>query len=169
MVSKHPHIRPMTPKDKPAIMQILQATPEFTTGEVVVAEELIDSYLDDPISSGYLTFVAEVNSRVVGYICIGPTPLTEGTWDIYWIAVSREEQIRGIGTALLTYAENKIRESRGRLAFIETSSRTEYDRTRSFYHSRGYELVCQMADFYAPGDDKLILLKRLSPQGNLQS
>lgn len=154
----------MTLKDKPAIRQILQATPEFTTGEVVVAEELIDSYLDDPISSGYLTFVAEVNSRVVGYICIGPTPLTEGTWDIYWIAVSQEEQIRGIGTALLAFAENKIRESRGRLAFIETSSKTQYDKTRNFYRSRGYEVVCKIADFYAPGDDKLILLKSLSPK-----
>jgi ribosomal protein S18 acetylase RimI-like enzyme len=156
----------MTPKDKPTIMQILQATPEFTIGEVVVAEELVDCYLDDPLSSGYLTFVAEVNSRVVGYICIGPTPLTEGTWDIYWIAVSREEQIRGTGTALLAFAEDKIRESRGRLAFIETSSKTGYDKTRSFYRSRGYELVYQIADFYAPGDDKLILLKRLNPQGN---
>jgi ribosomal protein S18 acetylase RimI-like enzyme len=169
VVSKHPHIRPMTPKDKPPIMQILKDTPEFTPGEMVVAEELIDCYLDDPVSSGYPTFVAEVNSRVVGYICIGPTPLTEGTWDIYWIAVSREEQTRGIGTALLTFAENKIRESRGRLAFIETSSKTEYDKTRSFYRSRGYELVCQIADFYAPGDDKLILLKRLTPQGKPQS
>ena len=159
----------MTPKDKPTIMQILQATPEFTTGEVVVAEELIDYYLDDPIESGYLIFVAEVNSRVAGYICIGPTPLTEGTWDIYWIAVSKEEQARGVGTALLAFAENKMRESRGRLAFIETSSKTEYDKTRSFYRARGYDLACQITDFYAPGDDKLILLKRLSPRENPQS
>ena len=159
-----PQIRPMIRKDKPAIMRILQATPEFKPAEVVVAEELCDSYLDDPSTSGYHIFVAEINSSIVGYICYGPAPLTEGTWDIYWIAVSREEQIRGIGTALLTSAENKIRESRGRLAFIETSSKTEYDKTRSFYRSRGYELVCQIADFYAPGDDKLILLKKLSPQ-----
>ena len=162
MVPKRPHIRPMTKDDKVAIMQILHATPEFKPGEVVVAEELIDCYLDDPVGSGYPTLVAEVNSRIVGYICWGPTPLTEGTWDIYWLAVARQEQSSGIGTALVAAAEDKIRQAKGRLAFIETSSIPEYERTRRFHLSRGYELICQIPDFYAPGDDKLILLKRLS-------
>ena len=143
-------------------MQILEATPEFKPGEVVVAEELIDYYLSDPVGSGYPILVAEINSKVVGYICLGPTPLTEGTWDIYWIAVAREEQGNGIGTALLASAEEKIKEAKGRLIFVETSSKPEYDKTRNFHRSRGYELICQIPDFYAPGDDKLILRKRLS-------
>ena len=57
-MSKHPHIRPMTPEDKTAVMKILKATPEFTPGEVFVAEELIDCYLSDPVDSGYLILVA---------------------------------------------------------------------------------------------------------------
>ena len=162
MVSGHAHIRPMTPYDKPAIMHILETTPEFKPIEVVVAEELIDCYLEDSTGLTYPIMVAEIDSEIAGYICMGPTPLTEGTWDIYWIAVSREKQNRSIGSILLAAAENKIREDQGRLIFIETSSMPSYEKTRLFYRARGYEIVCQVADFYAPGDDKVILLKRLS-------
>jgi len=156
-----PKVRPTTDEDKPAIIRILQAIPEFTPAEVVVAEEVLDSYLCDPSGSGYHVFVAEVGSSVVGYICYGPTPLTEGTWDIYWLAVAPKQQRRGTGRTLLAFAEGKIKEAQGRLALIETSSKPEYDRTRRFHHSQGYEVACRIADFYAPGDDKLIFQKRL--------
>jgi ribosomal protein S18 acetylase RimI-like enzyme len=151
----------MTSRDKPAIMQILRATPEFKPVEVVVAEEILDSYLSDPSGSGYHVLVAEVGSSVVGYICCGPTPLTEGTWDIYWLAVAANEQRRGIGKALLALAEDKIKEAQGRLAIIETSSKPEYEKTRRFYSSQGYHVIGRIRDFYAPGDDKLIFQKRL--------
>lgn len=143
-------------------MKILQNTPEFKPSEVVVAEEVIDSYLHDPHGSGYHIFVAEDESAVVGYISYGPTPLTEGTWDIYWIAVSAEKQGRGIGGALMAHAEDKIRRAQGRLILIETSSKPEYENTRRFHLSHGYEVAGRIPDFYAPGDDKLILQKRLS-------
>ena len=156
------NIRPMTRRDKPAIMRILAATPEFKPSEVVVAEEVIDSYLQSPSQSGYHILVAEVGKSVVGYICYGPAPLTEGTWDIYWVAVSREEQSRGVGSPLMTFAEDEIKKARGRLAIIETSSQPEYEKTRRFHHRHGYEVVGRIPDFYAPGDDKLILQKRLT-------
>jgi len=156
-----PQIRPMTSADKPAVMRILEATPQFNPAEVVVAEEVLDGYLKDSIESGYHVLVAEVDSSVVGYICYGPTPMTEGTWDIYWLAVAPEKQGQGIGKALLTFAENKIKETQGRLAIIETSSRPEYERTRRFHRLQGYDLVGYIRDFYAPGDHRLIFQKRL--------
>lgn len=154
-------IRPMTHKDKPSITKILRSTPEFKPAEVTVAEEVIDSYLKDSFGSGYHILVAEVNSTVTGYICYGPTPLTEGTWDIYWEAVARERQDRGIGSALMESAEKEIVRAKGRLAIIETSSTPAYEKTRHFHLSHGYEIAACIPDFYAPGDDKLILQKRL--------
>ena len=38
-------IRPMDNEDRPFLVEILQNTPEFKLSEVVVAEEVIDSYL----------------------------------------------------------------------------------------------------------------------------
>ena len=143
-------------------MQILCCTPEFKPAEVAVAEEVIDSHLKDSFGSGYHILVAEVDSTVTGYICYGPTPMTEGTWDIYWMAVAQERQDRGIGSALMESAENEIVRAEGRLAIIETSSTPAYEKTRHFYLSHGYETVARIPDFYATGDDKLILQKRLS-------
>lgn len=142
-------------------MQILRNTPEFKPSEISVAEEVIDSYLRDPHDSGYNVLVAETESAVVGYICYGPTPLTKNTWDIYWIAVSAENQGRDIGRKLMTHAEDKIREAQGRLLIIETSSRADYEDTRRFYLGQGYKVTARIPDFYAPGDDKLVLQKRL--------
>ncbi len=156
-----PTIRLMTSNDKPAIIQILRDVPEFNPAEIDVAEEVIDSYIQEPTHSGYEIFVAEVGSSIAGYICYGPTPLTEGTWDIYWLAINPKQQGQGIGKALLGFAEDKIKKTEGRLVLIETSAKPEYAATRRFHRSQGYELVCRIADFYAPGDDKLFFQKRL--------
>lgn len=143
-------------------MKILRDTPEFKPAEVVVAEEVIDSYLRDPDGSGYYALVAELDSAIVGYICYGPAPLTEASWDIYWMAVSAEKQGKGAGGTLLAHAEDRIREVKGRLIFIETSSKAGYEKTRRFYLSHGYEIIGRIPDFYAPGDDKIIMQKRLA-------
>jgi ribosomal protein S18 acetylase RimI-like enzyme len=156
-----PEVRPMTDKDKPALIQMLRNITEFKPAEIDVAEEVINSYLSDSIRSGYYIFVAEIGSSLAGYICYGPTPLTEGTWDIYWLAVAPDKQSQGIGKALLNLANGDIKEKRGRLTLIETSSKPEYETTRLFYQAQGYKIACRIADFYAPGDDKLVFQKRL--------
>lgn len=154
-------IRPMTKEDRAALIQILRNTPEFPPAEVDVAIEVLDTYLQEPVRSGYNIFVSEANSSVVGYICYGPTPLTQGTWDIYWMAVEPGRQRQGIGKSLLAFAEKEIKKAEGRMTLIETSSKPEYEATRWFHRSQGYELVCRISDFYAPGDDKLVFQKRL--------
>lgn len=156
-----PRIRPMVEEDRPAIVEILQATPEFKPLEVEVAEEVIDEYLCDPSGSGYHILVAERGSSIIGYICYGPTPMTEGTWDLYWAAVARGEQGRGMGRILFATAEAKIREAGGRLAIIETSAKPGYERTIRMYLLLGYQVAGQIPDYYAPDDDKLILQKHL--------
>jgi len=142
-------------------MQILAVTPEFKPYEVTVAGEVIDAYLDDPAGSGYYILVAIEGGKVSGYICYGPTPCTDGTWDVYWEAVATEDRGRGIGTALTQAAEANMIKAGGRMIMIETSASALYDNTRRFHQARGYETVARVADFYAPGDDQLIMRKRL--------
>ena len=156
------NIRPMIKNDKAAIEKILHATPEFNSAEVKVALELIDLYLKYGISSDYHMLVAEIGNTAVGYICFGPTPMTEGTWDIYWMAVDPRQQRQGIGRRLLNEAEVDISKTRGRLILIETSSKPEYEKTRKFYESCGHEIIARIPDFYAPGDNKVIFQKKLS-------
>jgi ribosomal protein S18 acetylase RimI-like enzyme len=151
----------MVAGDKPALMQILRNTPEFKPFEVVVAEEVIDTYLTDADGTGYFILIAEDYAKIAGYICYGETPCTVGTWDIYWVAVARQMRGRGLGRMLTDAAETAIEKKQGRLAIIETSSTELYKNTREFYRRRGYETVARIPDFYSPGDDKLILRKVL--------
>jgi ribosomal protein S18 acetylase RimI-like enzyme len=156
-----PDIRPMVSLDRSSVMAMLRDTPEFKDFEVDIAAELIDAYLDQGLSSGYFILVSEVEGRVAGYICYGPTPLTTGTWDVYWMAVSQGAQRHGLGKALLAAAETDMKSRRGRLILIETSSKPNYVKAQSFYEREGYEMISRIYDFYEPGDDKLTYLKRL--------
>ena len=135
--------------------------PEFKPSEVVVALEVIDCCLRDGKNSGYFILVAEDDTDITGYICYGPTPLTNGTWDLYWEAVAREKRGQGIGSVLIKAAEQKIIKAKGRLTLIETSSMLAYENTRRFYFAHGYEIIARIPDFYSPGDDKLILQKHM--------
>jgi ribosomal protein S18 acetylase RimI-like enzyme len=48
------------------------------------------------------------------------------------------------------------------LLLIETSSQETYGGTIQFYERTGYELVGKIKEYYKPGDDKLIFVKRLA-------
>jgi ribosomal protein S18 acetylase RimI-like enzyme len=154
-------IRPLTVKEKASVMRLLQATPEFLPPEVIIAEELIDAFLEDTETSGYYIYVAELDGEIAGYICYGNTPLTEATWDIYWVAVAHDKQGFGIGRILMKHAEDDIKKMHGKLIMVETSGKPEYNKTRRFYDTLNYQRVCQIPDYYAPGDDLVLFSKRL--------
>jgi len=155
-------LRVMAPGDKSALMAILASTPEFKPAEIVVAEEVIECFLNEGCTSGYRVWVAvEGTGNVIGYVCFGQTPLTEGTWDIYWIAVAGTWRGRSVGRALLQHAEAEIRDGDGRMILVETSSKPEYQQAMILYGRMGYLPVSVITDFYAPGDSKITLQKLL--------
>jgi len=153
-------IRPFTLEDRSPILEILYRTRMFTPLEIEVARELIDAWLYHPEQKDYILYTAEGEGKVTGYVCYGPTPATEGTFDLYWIAVDPLYQRSGIGKELLLFTEKRIQECNGRLIIIETSSQEKYAPTRSFYERNGYTLEARIKDFYRVGDDRLIYVKR---------
>ena len=88
--------------------------------------------------------------------------MTDRTWYLYWIAVSKRLQARGLGGTLLRRAEDDARRAGGRVLFIETSSLPHYELTRRFYLKNGYEQAAVLRDFYADGDDMVVFRKRLA-------
>ncbi|MFA4926226.1 MAG: GNAT family N-acetyltransferase [Candidatus Aminicenantales bacterium] len=155
-------VRPLTNTDRERVMDIIRATRFFVPDEIKVAEELIDIYLSQPDQQDYQIVVIEDQSgKVTGYMTYGPTPLTEGTWDLYWIAVSPEVQGQGYGQLLVRYLENEVKKKGGRLVMIETSSQPKYLPTRKFYEKLGYREMARIPDFYRPGDDRVIFGKYL--------
>jgi ribosomal protein S18 acetylase RimI-like enzyme len=155
--------RPLERRDRPVIADLVQRVGNFSSDEIEIALELVDEWLADGEASGYICWVIEDDDKGVrGYVCIGPTPLTAGTFDLYWIAVDPSAQGRGYGQALTRLAEEEARARRGRLLLIETASHETYAATIRFYERAGYELVSTIPDFYKEGDDKLTFAKRIA-------
>jgi ribosomal protein S18 acetylase RimI-like enzyme len=134
----------------------------FTDDEVGIALELIDVVLDRPGQRDYIIHVFESAGVVLGYYCIGPTPATVGTFDLYWVAVAPEAQGKGVGRALDEHAIELVRSQGGRLLVAETSSQEKYGGTRNFYRARGYDEVARIRDYYRPGDDLVVYGKYLN-------
>ena len=153
--------RPLEARDRPAIAQLVRRVGNFSPDEMDTALELVDEWLAHGEVSDYICWVLEDEEGVRGYVCIGPTPLTDGTFDLYWIAVDPSTQGRGYGRALARLAEEEARARGGRLLLIETASQESYAATVRFYERAGYHLVSRIADFYKVGDDKLTFAKRL--------
>jgi GNAT superfamily N-acetyltransferase len=111
-------------------------------------------------SPDYIALGAEVAGVLAGWICWGPTPCTRGTFDLYWMAVDPALHGAGVGTALLTAMEQRLR-GIARLIVVETAGRADYAPTRAFYEARGYRPTARVPDFYAPGDDLVVYTKAL--------
>lgn len=152
-----PVIRHAVRTDRDAIEDALTQSAAFNQEEIVVALELFA----EGSAAGYSVFVAEIDGRVSGYTCVGRAPLTDATWYLYWICVHPQVQGQGVGAALLRHTEDFVRSQSGRRIVVETSGRPDYDRARRFYTLRGYEMAGIIDEFYRPGDDCVIYVKRL--------
>jgi len=153
-------IRKTISEDREAIKIILIDTQKFNQEEIDCALELIDIYLNNPSQKDYLIATAiNKDNEIVGYVCYGKAPLTNGAYDLYWIAVKPEYQRHGIGKILLNHIEEEIVKLSGRLLFAETSSRAVYEKTRQFYINNSFSEEARIKDFYSKGDDKIIYRK----------
>lgn len=175
------HLSPLRRDDRPRVEELLVATAAFSSDEVRVALELFDETymphapgaIDTPSESregpafaldapDYEFIGASDDARLIGYVCFGPTPATDGTYDLYWLAVDPAAQGRGAGRALVRRVERELEMRGARLLVVETSSRADYSHTREFYARGGYTEAARVRDFYGPDDDRIILTTRLT-------
>ena len=157
-------IRPVRKDDRPRLSRLLETIENFTPDEVACALELVDAACGAAPAEhpDYRMLVADPGGEeLAGYVCYGPTPMTAGTWDLYWIASSPAFRGKGAGHLLLLAMEEAVRARGGENVRIETSSQGEYAATRSFYERHRYPEASRLRDFYRPGDDLVTLYRRL--------
>ncbi len=157
--------------DRPRLVELLRASVAFSADEVDVALDMFDEWcdagdglagVDDALCDYDFVGAYDEAGRLTGYACAGPTPSTEGTFDMYWLAVDPAAQGGGIGRCLLHRVETLVAEQGGRLVLVETSSRPDYAPAREFYARNGYVEAARVRDFYAPADDRIMLTTRLT-------
>jgi ribosomal protein S18 acetylase RimI-like enzyme len=153
-------IRPVVSQDRTPLEGLPRRIETFTADEVACALELIDAAAQ-PNNLDYQVLVAARDGKIIGYVCYGPTPMTVGTFDLYWIASDPAVRGQGVGAALVSAMEGDLRRRKGRLIRVETSAMEAYGPTRGFYASMQYKEESRFRDFYKPGEDLIVLAKRL--------
>jgi ribosomal protein S18 acetylase RimI-like enzyme len=138
--------------------------------EVLDSSELFPSeYLEDMISDYFnnkdtedIWFAYIENNRPIALGYCAPEKLTNGTYNLYAIAVRKELQGKGIGQKMMNFIEKLLIDNGKRVLIVETSSIDHYALTRKFYDKLGYRQEAVIKDFWNDGEDKVIFWKKLT-------
>ena len=145
-------IRKANKKDAKRIGVIAESTGNFKENEI---DACMDMVADSISEEYYLNFDCyEKKGIVLGFVCYGQDEMTEGTWEIYWIAVHKEFQGKSIGKKLMLHAEKQAKKHKGRQVVLETSSQINYRYVHKFYKRLGYKKKAVVKDYFSKGDHK---------------
>jgi len=156
-----------TEQDGEPLIALAADAGNFKPAEVACVAELWSAYMAHGESSGYSFLVYRHAEHLAAFACFGPHPLTEGTYDLYWICTALDMRSRGLGGQLLARVEAEVSGRGGRLLLAETSTTPAFSAARRFYETYGYRCESVIQDFYAPGDHLVLYTKHLAPQPSL--
>ena len=155
-------IRPIVPNDIHALLALSEASGLFPPNELDVISGMLADHFGDSNESDHCWLTDDDEGALLGIAYYAPERMTEGTWNLYLIAVHPDRQGQGRGTALLHYVEQTLTARGARLLLVETSGLPSFERTRAFYRKCGYDEEARIRDFYTEGEDKIVYRKALS-------
>jgi ribosomal protein S18 acetylase RimI-like enzyme len=157
-------IRRAEPADHDSVHWIAASTGNVYGPDIASALERMDVAVAlGEQNSSLQVHLLEDGGVPVGFMCFGPLPRTQGTWQLYAIGVDSTSHGKGFGRHLLAYAESEVRRLGGRLLLVEASSLDEGKGAVAFYERTGFALLARLAGFYRPGEDKLFYGKTIEP------
>jgi len=154
-------VRPFRPEDQASVSALIGRVRDFTKRDRRESRDLVAIAADPDAVPAFELRVATVGDDITGFVCFGRSPLTDATFDLFWIAVDPRHERNGVGSALLGAAEHRMRARRGRMVVIETSGAVHYRRQRAFYRKHGYRRVARIPDYFGPGEARIIYTKPL--------
>lgn len=149
-------IRAMRRDDIDGVRLVLESTSLFPSSMVA---EMAEPFLSG--NAQHLWLVAVDENQTFGFAYCEPERMTEGTYNLLAIAVSADQQRRGVGAALIRYVENDVRDRNGRLLLVETSTDSDQDGARALYLKHGFNEEARIRDFYGPGQTKVVFWKKV--------
>ncbi|KAL3920653.1 MAG: hypothetical protein SGILL_003152 [Bacillariaceae sp.] len=139
--------------------------------QVIDSSELFPSEMLDDMIAGYLAGTEDClwltadddnddTQTLIAYCA--PEKMTEGTWNLYLIAVHKNKQGTGIGTQALQHLQEQlVAKKQARVLLVETSGLDEFAQTRKFYLKNGFVEEARIRDFYKQGENKVVYWKSL--------
>ena len=109
------------------------------------------------------TFAAEKNHEIIGFISL--LKHFPQSWEVHCIAVSAQARGTGVGTVLLSHAEQWLTAQKVKFLQIKTIAETKadanYAESRAFYQARGYAPMEVFPSIWSPSNPALQLVKSL--------
>lgn len=153
-------IRLTTTDDTDALLALAEATGLFESNQIEELAQMLNQHLSDETDSQNIWF-SDYDNELVGVAYVAPERMTEGTWNLYLIAIHPKHQRQGRGAMLLRYVEQTLAERGERVLLVETSGTDDFEYVRAFYRNSGYEEEARIRDFYKDGVDKVVFRKLL--------
>ena len=155
-------IRPIEPEDISALKTVIDANDLFPPD--MLDEMTADYFQNENNNEFWFTYE---DDKPVGIAYCAPEKMTEGTWNLYLIAliaVHPDYKGKGYGTAMVHHVEQVLAEKGERLLLVETSGLKSFAPTRSFYRKCGYEEEARIREFYDAEEDKIVFRKSLTDE-----
>lgn len=150
-------IRPITYEDIPALKTVIEANGLFSSD---MLDDMISGYLNNESENEF--WLTYEDSKPVAIAYCAPERMTQGTWNLYLIAVHPDYQRQGLGTSMLDDIEQVLTARGERLLLVETSSLETFKGTQKFYRQCGFEEEARIREFYQAGEDKIVFCKSLT-------
>lgn len=153
-------IRLAAPDDTNALLALAEATGLFESNQIEELAQMLNQHFSDETDNQGVWFT-DYDNEPVGVAYVAPERMTEGTWNLYLIAIHPVHQRQGRGAALLRHVEQMLAHRGERVLLVETSGLEDFEYVRAFYRKSGYEEEARIREFYKAGDDKIIFRKAL--------
>lgn len=154
-------IRAIAPDDTTALLAFAEATGLFQPQQIGELAQMLVAHFEETTDSSGI-WLTDDDSGLVGIAYFAPERMTEGTWNLYLIAIDPKYQRQGRGTKLLAHVEKMLAERGERILLVETSGVDSFEYVRDFYRQSGFEEEARIRDFYQAGDDKVVFRKALA-------
>ncbi|MEZ2229679.1 GNAT family N-acetyltransferase [Microcoleus sp.] len=152
-------IRPIAPDDTTALIALVEAI-GFEPHETEELALMLADHFDGKNSQDI--WLTDDDDGLVGVAYVAPERMTDGTWNLYLIAVHPDRQRQGRGAALLAHVEQMLAARGERVLLVETSGLESFEYVRGFYRKSGYDEEARIREFYKAGEDKIVFRKALT-------
>ncbi len=156
------YIQPSSAEEQRAIHNLVLQSGIFTQSDADCVQEMFAETWKQVREDNYHWLSCWYQGALVGFTCFGREPLTEATWDLFWICVLPSVRRQGVGSALLQAALAHASALGGRLMVIYTSSAPAYLPAHRLYESQGFKRVAVVPDYYRDNEDLHIYWRRLN-------
>lgn len=142
-------------------LSLARSTEVFNPQEMQVLKSVLEDYRQNQ-GKNYFLFEEKSSDKIAGFVIFGRTPITEFSWDIYWLVVDKTCQGKGLGRKLLREVESFILQKEKRFILkVETSTKKEYAHARNLYAKQSFKEAGRIPNFYTQGDDLIVFYKEV--------